>query len=113
MRGAGATSRRPVLACPDRIREDDRLAKIAPTRLRRRTSRFTRIAVKLVEGGSPIGGSSVSMLRAPTLKSPTLPVNRLPPRIPAPEVLWRLTRPDGRVAQCVLTPGTCRSYVVW
>ena len=31
----------------------------------------------------------------------------------AREVLWRLTRPDGRVAHCVLTPGTCTSYVVW
>ena len=31
----------------------------------------------------------------------------------APEVLWRLTRPDDRVAHCVLTPGTRRSFVVW
>ena len=62
--------------------ETDRLVKIAPIRLRRRTSRLTRSTLKLVGTASaPPGVSSVWMLMAPTLKSPTLPVRRPPPRI--------------------------------
>ena len=62
-------------------RETERLVNIAPTELRRRTSRLRRTTVKWVGSEAEAASSPVRMFSAPTSNAPTLPVRRAPPTI--------------------------------
>ena len=74
--------------------ESERCVKIAPTLLRRSTSRLIRATEKPVFGAAVVGSSPVWMFSTPSVNAPALPVSRPPTRIgtsrPAYNPIWRL-----------------------
>ena len=80
---------------------------MAPMRLRRRMSCFTRTTVKFAASAFASGASLVCMLSAPTLKLPTLPVSRPPPTMgtvrPSCRPMRRLKNDEQVDAECSAT----------
>ena len=84
---------------------------MAPTRLRRRMSCFTRTTVKFVASAFASGASPVCMFSAPMLKLPTLPVSRPPPTMgtvrPACRPMRRLKKTSGASLPARVPGGPC------
>ena len=65
---------------PTPSRATERLVYMAPTLLRRRTSRRARSTLKLVARAPAVSASPDWMLRAPRVNAPARPVSRPPAR---------------------------------